>query len=84
LEFGTLNLESRAVAAKKGERLVSFGRGAPRIPARILPRIVAQATVVVGPAIIESYDTTIVVPPGCTARPTGAGCIAIEMEEMDV
>jgi len=45
---------------------------------------VAQATVVVGPAIIESYDTTIVVPPGCTARPAGAGCIEIEMEEMDV
>jgi N-methylhydantoinase A len=84
LEFGTLNLESRAIAAEKGERLVSFGRAAPRIPARVLPRTVAQATVVVGPAIIESYDTTIVVPPGCTARPAGAGCIAIEMEEMDV
>jgi len=38
---------------------------------------------VAGPAIIESYDTTIVVPPGCTARAAGAGCIAIEMEETD-
>jgi N-methylhydantoinase A len=84
LEFATLNLDSRALSAKKGERLVSFGRGLPRIPARVLPRAVAQATVVVGPAIIESYDTTIVVPPGCTARPAGAGCLAIEMEEMDV
>jgi N-methylhydantoinase A len=84
LEFGTLNLDSRALAAEKGERLVSFGRGAPRIPVRVLPRAVAQATDVAGPAIIESYDTTIVVPPGCTARPAGAGCIAIEIEEMDV
>jgi N-methylhydantoinase A len=84
LEFATLNLDSRALAAEKGERLVSFGRGALRTPARVLPRAVAQATVVVGPAIIESYDTTIVVPPGCTARPAGAGCLAIEMEEMDV
>jgi N-methylhydantoinase A len=84
LEFGKLNLDSRALAAEKGERLVSFGRGASRIPARVLPRAVAQATVVAGPAIIESYDTTIVVPPGCTARPAGAGCLAIEMGEMDV
>jgi len=84
LEFATLNLGSRALAAEKGERLVSFGRGAPRIPARVLPRAVAQATAVVGPAIIESYDTTIVVPPECTARPAGAGCITIEMEKMDV
>jgi N-methylhydantoinase A len=38
---------------------------------------------VAGPAIIESYDTTIVVPPGCTARAAGAGCITIEMEETD-
>jgi N-methylhydantoinase A len=84
LEFATLNLGSRALAAEKAERLVSFSRDAPRIPARVLPRAVAQATAVVGPAIIESYDTTIVVPPGCTASPAGAGSIAIEMEEMDV
>jgi len=84
LEFATLNLGSRALAAENGGRLVSFDRGAPRIPARVLPRAVAQATAVVGPAIIESYDTTIVVPPECTARPAGAGCITIEMEKMDV
>jgi N-methylhydantoinase A len=83
LDFGTLNLDSRALAAEKGERLVSFDRGAPRIPARVLPRAIAQAEAVAGPAIIESYDTTIVVPPGCTARPAGAGCIAIDVEDTD-
>jgi N-methylhydantoinase A len=84
LNFGALRLDSRALAAQTGERLVSFSRGAPRIAARVVPRAMAQSDVVAGPAIIESYDTTIVVPPGCAARPAGAGCIAIEMEETDV
>jgi N-methylhydantoinase A len=84
LDFGALQLDSRALAAPTGERLVSFSRGATRIATRVVPRAVAQSDVVAGPAIIESYDTTIVVPPGCAARPAGAGCIAIAMEETDV
>ena len=32
-----------------------------------------------GPAIIEEYDTTIVVPPGCAARVDGAGNVLIEI-----
>jgi N-methylhydantoinase A len=84
LDFGALHLDSRALAAQTSERLVSFSRGAPRIAARVVPRAMAQSDVIAGPAIIESYDTTIVVPPGCAARPAGAGCIAIEMEATDV
>jgi N-methylhydantoinase A len=84
LDFGALQLDSRALAAQTGERLISFSRGATRIATRVVPRATAQSEVVAGPAIIESYDTTIVVPPGCAARPAGAGCIAIEMEETDV
>jgi N-methylhydantoinase A len=84
LEFDTLNLDSRALAADKAERLVSFSRGAPRVLTPVLPRAMAQANAMVGPAIIESYDTTIVVPPGCIARPAKAGCIAIDLEETDV
>lgn len=84
LDFGTLNLDSRALGVEKGERLVSFSRGAPRIPARVLARAVAQADAVAGPAIIESYDTTIAVPPGCIARPAAAGCITIDLEDTDV
>ena len=83
LNFGGLRLEARALAGESGERLVSFARGEPLVTARLLPRAVVEQGAVAGPAIIESYDTTIVVPPGCTARAAGAGCIAIEMEETD-
>jgi N-methylhydantoinase B len=81
LDFGGLSLDARALAGESGERLVSFERGKPRIKARLLPRAAVEQGPVAGPAIIESYDTTIVVPPGCTARAAGAGSIAIEMEE---
>jgi N-methylhydantoinase A len=83
LDFGGLRLDARALAGETGERLVSFARGEARIKARLLPRIAIEQGAVVGPAIIESYDTTIVVPPDCTARAVGAGCIAIDMEETD-
>ena len=81
--FRGLSLDARALAGESGERLVSFERGKPRIKARLLPRAAVEQGPVAGPAIIESYDTTIVVPPGCTARAAGAGSIVIEMEETD-
>jgi len=83
LDFGALDLDARALAGESGERMVTFARGAPRVPTRLVPRAAVAAGPVAGPAIIESYDTTIVVPPGCTARAAGSGCIAIEMEETD-
>jgi N-methylhydantoinase A len=83
LNFGALRLDPRALAGESGERMVSFARGKPRVKTRLLPRAAVEQGPVTGPAIIESYDTTIVVPPACTARTAGAGCIAIEMEETD-
>jgi N-methylhydantoinase A len=83
LDFGGLRLDARALAGESGERQVSFTRGAPRVAARLVSRAALEEGPVVGPAIIESYDTTIVVPPACTARAAGSGCIAIEMEQVD-
>ena len=83
LNFGDLRLDARALAGDSGERLASFNRGEARVQARLLPRAAVEEGPVAGPAIVESYDTTIVVPPGCTARGAGAGCIAIEMEGTD-
>ena len=83
LNFEGLRLDARALAGESGERLVSFARGEPRVKARLLPRAAVEQGAVAGPAIIESYDTTIAVPPRCTARAAGAGCIAIEMEDTD-
>jgi N-methylhydantoinase A len=83
LDFGNLCLDSQALAGESGERMVTFARGGARVVTRLLPRADVEREPVVGPAIIESYDTTIVVPPGCIARATGAGCITIEMGDND-
>jgi N-methylhydantoinase A len=83
LDFERLCLDARALAGDSGERLVSFNRGAPPVKTRVVPRAVLEMGPVAGPAIIESYDTTIAVPPGCSAHAAGAGCVALEMEHVD-
>jgi N-methylhydantoinase A len=83
LEFASARLDPRAMEGEAGERLVSFAPRAPRLAARLLPRAAAAAGPVPGPAIIESYDTTIVVPPGAVASAAAAGCIAIELGAAD-
>jgi N-methylhydantoinase A len=83
LDFRRLSLDARALAGESGERMVSFSRGTQRVATRLVPRVAVENAAVAGPAIIESYDTTIVVPPGCTAFAAGSGCIAIEMGEAD-
>ena len=83
LAFGGLRLDARALAGESGERLVSFSRQGPRIPTRLIPRASVGPAPIAGPAIIESYDTTVVVPPNCSARAIGSGCIAIDMGAND-
>jgi N-methylhydantoinase A len=83
LDFGSVRLDARALAGETGERLVSFNRGEPRVATRLISRAALERGPIAGPAIVESYDTTIVVPPGCTARGDGGGCIAIEMGATD-
>lgn len=79
LAFGDLRLDARALAGESGERLVSFSRGLQRTPTRLVSRAAVEQGAIAGPAIIESYDTTVVVPPNCIARAAGCGCIAIDM-----
>jgi len=83
VNFTELQVDDRVLAGESGERSVSFVRRKPRVKTKLVPRSIVEKRAIVGPAIIESYDTTIAVPPGCTARKAGSGCIAIDMEEMD-
>lgn len=80
IDFPSLALDARALAGAAGERLVSFARGEAPVPTRLLPRAALADGPVQGPAILESYDTTIIVPPGCTARAAGSGTVVIDME----
>src|SRR5262245_34543866 len=83
LSFSGLRLDARALAGGSGERLVSFSRESLRTVTRLVPRAAVDDGPIAGPAIIESYDTTVVVPPNCSARAAGSGCIAIEMGTND-
>ena len=47
--------------------------------AMIYPRSVVDAGVVTGPAILEAYDTTIVVPPRCVAHNDACGSVVIDI-----
>ncbi|BBK29877.1 N-methylhydantoinase A [Stella humosa] len=80
LDFGRITLDASALAGDSGSRMVSFERGAEPVATRLAPRSAVAEGPIAGPAIIESYDTTIIVPPGCTARAAAAGCIAIDLE----
>ena len=77
LDFATARLDARALAGASGTRLVQFSRAAPPLEARLLPRAAVQDGPIPGPAILESYDTTIAVPPGFVARSAPSGMVEI-------
>lgn len=79
LSFATLALEDSALHGERGARAVHFTRDAPPHETALLPRSALTNQPVHGPAVIESYDTTIALPPGATARTGANGTIAIEV-----
>ena len=62
-----------------GERVVHFERGQPGVATRLIARGDVTAEPQQGPAIIESYDTTIVVPPGARFHADRIGNIIIDI-----
>ncbi len=79
LSFDMLRLSGAALHGQAGRREAWFTSGAPAVDALLLPRSAIGLERVHGPAIIESYDTTIALPPGATARAGAAGAILIEV-----
>jgi N-methylhydantoinase A len=61
-------------------RHVSFARGAASVETPVLPRSAMTADLLNGPAILESYDTTIVVSPGARARNDAFGNLIVELD----
>jgi N-methylhydantoinase A len=60
-------------------RRAHFARGSAVVDTPVLPRSVAHARAFTGPAIVESYDTTIVVPPGARACGDRFGNLILEL-----
>ncbi|WP_438284355.1 hydantoinase/oxoprolinase family protein [Pseudomonas alabamensis] len=81
LEFAECKVDATALEGSQGERLVSFDPEAPLRATPVVPRASIGLTPVQGPLIIESYDTTIVVPPGCSAHADSIGNITLDIQE---
>mgnify|MGYP001179530211 CR=1 FL=1 len=79
LDFGKSGVDDSALRGETGTRDVSFGPDGPPCPTRLLPRSAVGAEPIDGPLIIESYDTTIVVPPNARAWADAAGNIIIDL-----
>jgi N-methylhydantoinase A len=77
LDFRSLTVAARPAAA--GRRLVVFARGAAPIETPVHPR--ESVVKLDGPAIIEAYDSTIVLPPGCAAATDGGGNLLITLRD---
>ncbi|HEY5636538.1 MAG TPA: hydantoinase/oxoprolinase family protein [Burkholderiales bacterium] len=80
LAFGGIRLEAAAVAGVQGRRQVSFARGDAPLDTPVLARGMLDATPRAGPLIVESYDTTVVVPPGANARADAIGNLIVEID----
>jgi N-methylhydantoinase A len=79
LDFGRIRMAAEAVAGTAGSRMVSFERGAPAVETPVVARGTMGPDARPGPLVVESYDTTVAVPPGTTVRADAIGNLVIEV-----
>ena len=74
-------IEGSAVAAESGPRSrpVYYGPAAGRVETRVLGRAAIGEAWIDGPVIVEEYDSTTVVPPGCRIRRIGWDTLTIDV-----
>jgi 5-oxoprolinase (ATP-hydrolysing) len=68
-------------AARAPMRRAYFGAQAGWHDARVVGRADLQGAPVAGPAIVEEFDTTVVIPPDCTAAVDAYGNVVITMAQ---
>src|SRR5262249_3189156 len=76
LEFDRVTLQS-VDAGRAARRPVQFRRGAAPLDAPVIGRA-ALGEGMQGPVIVESYDSTVVVPPGWSAQSDRLGNIRLD------
>ena len=74
---GNSGIGAREATGTRREVWFESSRGL--VSARIYPRSVVDTGAVTGPAILEAYDTTIVVPPRCVACVDACGSVVIDI-----
>jgi N-methylhydantoinase A len=75
----------KASTASRGDattRAVSFVRGAPRVETPVIGRDAVGAIPRRGPLVIESYDSTVVVPPDCDVVADAAGNLLLTVRTL--
>lgn len=78
LDFRDIRVAPREGAAPT-RRQVSFDRRGGFVDTPVLPREALGTAPLPGPAIIESYDSTVVVPPGARVQADAAGNLLISV-----
>jgi N-methylhydantoinase A len=76
LDFRAVRVAPRDAAARPARRPVRFTRGDAPVDTAVVPRE-AVAAGLRGPAIVEAYDSTVVLPPGAAAALDACGNIVI-------
>jgi len=80
LNFPGIRVDASALAGQAGARMVSFDPDMPPCETPVIARSSMDATPRRGPLIIESYDTTIIVPPDAVAKADAIGNIVIDID----
>ena len=81
LDFARIKMGGAALAGTGGRRMVSFSRTDAPVSTEIIARGDMPTTPVAGPLIVESYDTTVIVPPRVLARADTVGNIILDLPE---
>ena len=81
LSFSDIRIDRAATDGQSGTRSVSFSRESGFMDVPLLARGSVGTETVRGPAIIESYDTTIVVPPDASYAADRIGNVVITMDD---
>ena len=66
---------------RRSDRSVYFGKAIGHVQTPVVGRADLSEKPTAGPMVIEEYDSTLVVPPGWTARRTPIGFILLELEQ---
>ncbi len=81
LDFARIRMGGTALAGAGGHRMVSFSRTEAPVSTEVIARGDMPTTPITGPLIVESYDTTVVVPPRVLARADAIGNIILDLPD---
>ena len=79
LRFGAAGEEAAQDGQASGSREVCFDRNSGYVTAQIFNRDAVGKDHISGPAIVESYDTTVVVPPGARVHRDACDSLVIDV-----